>query len=115
MKIKIDPLDVLFGKIVRLLADNHCEYCGEYKRLECSHFHGRRKKSTRWDFDNAAALCFTCHREMDEHPDVHTGFFKKRLGSERYEQLGIRARTIVKPDRDKIEAQLKEKLRILEG
>ena len=29
MKIKLDKLDIAFSRIVRLRADNHCEYCGK--------------------------------------------------------------------------------------
>ncbi len=115
MKIKIDRLDVLFSRFVRLRAGGICEYCGEPKRLECSHFHGRRKRSVRWDPDNACGVCFTCHQYLGSNPYAHTEFFKKRLGSERFEALNIRAEIPQKIDRDKVEASLKEKIKLLEG
>lgn len=115
MKIRIDPLDVLFSRLVRLLADGKCEYCGLTKRLECSHFHGRRKRSTRWDISNAAGLCFSCHNYLQENPYQHTEWFKKRLGSEKFEALNVRAEMIVKPDKAKIEADLREGIRLLGG
>ena len=115
MKIKIDPLDVLFSRFVRLRAGGVCEYCDKPKRLQCSHFHGRRKKSVRWDGDNAAGLCFSCHQYLGENPYVHTEWFKKHLGSEKFEALNIRANLpsygIAK---DKLEAELKDKIRLLE-
>ena len=113
MKIRIDPLDTLFSRLVRLLANGKCEHCGRNKRLECSHFHGRRKLSTRWDLLNAAALCFSCHRYFQENPYQHTEWFKRRLGTERFEELNIRAEMILKPDKDKIKADLKEKIQLL--
>ena len=113
MKIKIDPLDTLFGHFVKL-RDGKCQYCGRTGRLETSHFHGRRKRSVRFDPDNACALCFSCHQHLGENPYVHTEFFKKRLGSERFEQLNIRAETITKIDRDKMKEELTEKIKALE-
>ena len=117
MKIRLDKLDILFSKYVRLRADNHCEFCGKYfefGRLQCSHFKGRRRHSVRYDPDNAAALCFGCHSYLGENPDVHTAWFKKRLGSEKFEQLMARADLIVKPKRDEIEARLKEMIKSAE-
>ena len=116
MKIRIDKLDVLFSKFIRLRAGGKCEYCGLYnKRLECSHFHGRRKRSVRYDLENAVALCFSCHQYLGSNPYQHTEFFKKQLGDERFQQLNIRAEITVKLDKDKIEADLLEKIKILEG
>jgi len=118
MKIKLDKLDVLFSKIVRLRAGGYCEHCGQYKGfkgLQCSHFFGRRRKSVRYDIENAAGLCFSCHSYLGENPYVHTEWFKKRLGSERFERLSIRAEMIVKPDRHAIEAELRNILKTMEG
>ena len=106
MKIKIDPLDVLFSRVVRQRPNGKCEFCGKQRKLQTSHFHGRRKRNTRWDLDNAAGLCFSCHQFLGEHPNIHTDWFRKRLGSERFEQLHVRAMTIVKVDKDKIKEYL---------
>jgi len=117
VRIKIDILDKLFSQLVRLMADNHCEYCGVYKemrQLQCSHFHGRRKRSVRYDPDNACACCFTCHQYLGSNPYAHTEFFKKRLGSEGLEQLNIRAETIVKVDKEAMKAKLKEAIKVYE-
>ena len=95
MKIKVNPLDSAFSKYVRLLADDKCEYCGEAS-TQVHHFHGRRKLSTRYDRDNVCSICFVCHQGFHEHPNIATDFFKKRLGSERYEQLNIRSQMIKK-------------------
>jgi len=114
MKIKLDNLDKLFSKFVRLRAGGICEYCGQNKVLQCSHFVGRRKRSVRFDPDNAAGLCFSCHMYLGENPHIHTDWFRKRLGSERFENLNIRSNIITKIDRDKIEADLKERIKLLE-
>ena len=108
MKIRLDKNDILFSKIIRERANGVCEYCGKFDRLQCSHFHGRRKYSTRFDLDNACAVCFTCHIFLGEHPNIHAEFFEKRLGSERYEQLNIRAQKIVKYDKEAVNKYLKQ-------
>jgi len=53
---------------------------------------------------------------LDENPNIHTEFFKKRLGSERFERLNIRAEIAgLRLDREAIEASLIEKIKLLEG
>ena len=114
MKIKTDKLDILFSQYIRLRADNHCEYCGHWHllgRLQTSHFIGRRNRQVRYDEDNAIAACFSCHNYLGEHPFEHTEFFRKRLGSEKFEQLIMRSNVIRKIDKDAIKLELKEKLK----
>ncbi len=115
--------DRLFSKYIRLKAGWRCEACGQYigesnRNLHCAHFHGRKRLTTRWDEDNAASLCGGCHQDFDDHPDMKNDWFRKRLGSERFEELGIRARKTIKEiplDRKELKADLKEKIRQLEG
>lgn len=112
MRIKVTGLDVLFSKFIRLRAHGICERCGANKRLQCSHFHGRRKRTVRWNEDNAVALCFSCHRFFTENPLAHTEFFRERLGDTRFEMLNIQAQmTGVKPDIAGITLYLKEKIK----
>lgn len=115
MKIKLDPLDKLFSLYIRLRAGGICEYCGHPKTLQCSHYHGRRKRSTRWDEENCSALCVSCHFYLGENPYQHTEWMKKRLGSEKFEQLNIRAEIIQKVDKLAIKQDLKEKIKLLEA
>ena len=114
MKIKRDIIDTLFSQYIRQLADFTCEYCGQKKsKMECSHFHSRRKKSVRWDYDNAACLCFSCHTYLGGNPYAHTKWFEKRLGSQRFEQLNIRAEMLLKVTpavREQITADIKKHL-----
>ena len=114
MKIRLDPLDKLFSQLVRLRDGGICQYCGK-KGTQTSHFHSRRKRSTRLDLDNACWLCFSCHRFLDEHPNKHTEFFKKRLGSERFEELNIRSEVLIRPNKDKIKTDLQDKIALLKG
>ena len=83
--------------------------------LHCSHFHGRRKVSVRFDEDNAIALCFGCHRHMEENPPEHVTFFQQKLGMIKYDLLTIKANTQVKPDLELIKIWLKSELQKIEG
>ena len=116
VKIKLDPLDILFSQYIRTKAGWKCERClRRFKpptaSLQCSHFHGRRKKSTRWDPENCAALCFTCHRIFTEQPLVHVLWFKKRLGENRFNALTIRSNTMGMPDKKLIKIWIVEELK----
>ena len=93
MKIRISKLDQLFSEYIRKRANNKCEYGGEYrefKKLQCSHFYGRRAKSVRFDPDNASALCMYHHQWLGEHPLEHVEWFKKRLGEKGFKNLTLR-------------------------
>lgn len=122
--IKRNATDALFSDCVREIAGWKCERCGkQYVKkeslggsgLECSHYWSRRNRSVRWDFENAASLCSYCHRLFTENPSLHHSFFIKRLGQEKYEQLGIRARTPTKLDEKEIRANLRQKLKDIRG
>lgn len=113
--MKIDAADKAFGDYIKVKADNMCEYCGRFGRMETSHFHGRRKASTRYDEENVSCLCSEHHRYFHEHPNIYVDWMKKRLGSERYELLNVRAETIMKVDRNEIKCYYKEKMRGIDG
>jgi hypothetical protein len=101
--VTIHDFDRMFSRLIRTRANWTCAYCDKsfhwaHSRLECSHFHGRRLKSVRFDPENAEALCWECHRYLDTHPRLHEEWKRKRLGGERFEGLRLRAQMIVKPD-----------------
>ena len=117
MKIRVDALDKLFSRCVRLMSGGYCKRCKKYvgyNKLHNAHFHSRRKYSVRWDFDNTAPLCYGCHSFIDGNPFVKIEFFMELLGSERFAELNTRAEQIGKYDKEKIKAELKTKIRILE-
>ena len=97
MRIKVDKLDILFSKYIRL-RDRVCQRCGGSTGLGCSHYHGRRKQSVRYDEENCMALCWGCHSYLGANPLEHTEFMIKRLGQEKFDELLHRARQIGKPD-----------------
>ncbi len=94
-------LDLLFSKYIRDRDDNKCQYCGKAGRVECHHgvVH-RRYMNTRYEPDNCVTLCGGCHRFFSDFPAINTEFFRKRIGTDRMEQLGILARNGQKPDLD---------------
>jgi hypothetical protein len=116
MRIKIDPLDVLFSRLIRHQAKGRCQMCGkpkDFKELQTAHCWGRRKKSVRWDLDNALALCFFCHHYIDsEDPEAKRNLFIRHIGKTDYEKLGQRANwsSMVKIDKKLVEIYLKKEL-----
>jgi len=115
MKRKVDKLDVLFSKYIRLKANYACEYCGGNGQTHCHHgvVH-RRYKNTRYEEDNCACVCVSCHWYLGDFPQINTQFFRKRIGLDRMEQLEILARSGGKIDRVEISKNLKEKIKLLE-
>ncbi len=120
MNIRTSVLDKLFSQFIRLRAAGHCEYCGKellIGKLQTSHFIGRRAPATRYDPDNVAGVCFSCHQYLSENPYWHVEYFRKRLGSDRLERLVMQAN--IKPFKGKrrleqLKAELKEKIKLLE-
>lgn len=114
---EITRLDSLFSEFIRKRAIQGvggCERClttkPDYKKLQCSHFWGRARKSIRWDEDNAVGLCGACHLYLTAHPAEHADFFKKLL-SDKYDLLEGRMRNLDKPDKKLIELYYKEKIK----
>lgn len=101
--IKRSLADKYFSDWIRQRDEWTCQRCKtEYEKpnqgLHCSHFHSRRHKGTRFDPENAIALCMWCHQHMGENPQIHCDFFLKRLGKEKYEALSVRAQIPTKID-----------------
>jgi len=113
MKIRIDPLDTLFSKYIRLHDDYTCQRCGvKSENVQCAHFNGRGRKSIRWDEDNACTLCMGCHAFLDAQPLDKLGFFRKRLGVRKFNLLLARMRiTYPKPDKKAIDLYLRIKIK----
>ena len=73
--------------------------------------------STRWDPDNAAAHCFTCHMRFGENPLEFAAWIRRYLGDVRYEELQARHQKIVKRTKADLESlyqHLKGELKTLE-
>ena len=111
MKIRIDPLDKLASRYIKL-RDKVCQRCGSASNiLQTAHFHSRRKRSVRYDPDNLCLLCFGCHSYLDGNPLEKIEFFKQRLGELAFYLLNARARfTFPKPDKEAIRLYLKTRI-----
>ncbi len=123
MKIKRDPLDILFSEVIRrraVVRHNGCERCLKpmaWQRLQCSHFWGRAKRSVRYDEDNANGFCFGCHQYLGSHPAEYASWKLQELGQKAYDLLDVRAHQVrgQKLDTKIISLYLKEKLKELNG
>ncbi len=104
MKIRISALDKKFSHWIRWVrAKGKCERCSKQYQapsmaLHCSHFHGRAKKSVRYDPSNCQALCYGCHVYLGSRPVEHYDFMLKKLGQKQFDLLSIRANTHGMPD-----------------
>ena len=103
--IKIDIADKLFSKYVRL-QHKECLKCGKFGTgelgidgLQASHFHGRRKESTRYDLKNVDCLCISCHKYFTELKTEYEAWKLEQLGQKEYDLLMLRANTPGKRDR----------------
>ena len=126
MKIRLLPADVALSKYVRLLSGGYCKRCwllgksGAYKgwkKLECAHYQGRRKRSTRWDLDNVLPLCFGCHSYIDGNRFAKSELFLEILGREKFEALEKRAqetRQVSQEKEKEIARYYREQNKILE-
>lgn len=91
--MKIDVRDEWFAKCVKERAEWTCERCGKYypeghrRGLDCSHYFGRRSRSTRWHPDNAFAHCRGCHQYLGSNPLYFTQWVRDQLGDERHDWL----------------------------
>lgn len=87
--------------------------------LHCSHFHGRGKWATRFDPDNAEALCYGCHSYMGAHPHLHRERIEDKLGRQLYDNVQERANDtklgrLAKRSEKEIRAHYRAELRRLE-
>lgn len=119
--IKLRPEDKIFSTYIRK-RDGKCVYCGSSYNLQCSHYHGRRKESVRFDPENCDTLCAKCHKLLENEkgwtsgivdgksvnlPRFYTAFKIKQLGQQRFDALTARATKSEK--KDKVMTMLKVK------
>ena len=69
---------------------------GKTGGLDCSHHHGRGKRSLRWCKDNATALCCGCHKWWHSYPTESSLWLEGVIGSGMVEILREKANQIVK-------------------
>lgn len=127
-KISDQVLDILQRRCVVLMSGGYCKRCGRYvgeEFIEVAHMFKRKRKTVRWDFRNVYPLCKNdprtgkvgCHQIVDEDPIKLTSFLYDVMSQEEVAELQKLANLTIKDysiDRDKIKAELKEKIRLLE-
>jgi len=105
IKIKIDRADKLFSEYIRLRDNFQCQKCGRFfpegKGLQCSHYWSRSHENTRFDGENAIAVCAGCHLFFHGNPGDYYQFMINRLGKEKYDKLQLRSNAF-KKKRDRV-------------
>jgi len=94
--VKRDSADALFSDWIRERDKWTCQRCWmtyvpPTNALHCAHMFSRGKRRTRFDPDNACALCYGCHRWLDTHADLKREFFTLRLGQRAFDLLEMRS------------------------
>jgi len=94
--IRRTQADVRFSQQIRERDRFTCQRCGfthpsNSRGLHCAHHFTRRTKATRFDPDNALALCYGCHQYLDSHPWEKEAFWRSEIGDERFDALAARA------------------------
>lgn len=102
--VKIDAADKAFSLYIRTRDNWTCQRCGtQYtpptSALHCSHFMGRGKENTRFDPENADAMCYGCHRYLTAHPAEHVDWQVKRKGQQAVDMIKFRSGQYKKKDR----------------
>lgn len=102
--IKIDKADKAFSTFIRTRDNWTCQRCMKRydpptSALHCSHFMGRGKEATRFDEDNADALCYGCHRYFTAQPAEHYQWQVKKKGQKTVDMLVLRSNQYSKKDR----------------
>jgi hypothetical protein len=86
--------DRVFSMQIRLRDGGRCKRCGstpDPRGLHCAHHFTRRTRATRFDPDNALALCYGCHQHLDSHPIEKEAFWRSVIGDSRFDALAARA------------------------
>lgn len=97
----LEKADKEFSLYIRK-RDGRCQYfgCPIKTGLECSHYHGRSNKGTRYDEENCVAFCRRHHNELEEakqtkewrgYDGAYTTFMRERLGRAAFAALKARA------------------------
>lgn len=87
---RLQDADKVFSVYIRL-RDGRCRRCGVPDRLQCAHVISRRYHATRFDEQNAYALCLGCHKWETERPLEGHDFWVSLIGDSLYHELRVKA------------------------
>jgi len=111
--------DVLFSKLVR--QKNRCEakWQGGMKcssQLQCCHIFSRSRNNTRYDLNNAICACSSHHIFwMHKNPIEFTNWLRRRIGSDKLEELEQKSRVFKQWTVDELENLIKAMQGMLKG
>jgi hypothetical protein len=93
--------DIAWSKEVKVRDGYRCVYCGSTEYLNAHHIFSRNNLTTRFDLDNGITLCAKHHtfsNEFSAHktPTEFTYWLEKLKGKEFMENLGQKARNLIK-------------------
>lgn len=116
--IKIDKADKVFSLYIRTRDNWTCQRCKKQytpptSALHCSHFMGRGKEATRFDEENADALCYGCHQYFTSQPIEHYDWQVQRKGEKKIQALRLRSNLYHKKDRAMAHLYWSERLKQL--
>lgn len=119
-KVKIDAADKAFSLYIRTRDGWKCKRCNKQytpptQALHCSHFQGRGKEATRFDEENADALCYGCHQYFTSHPAEHYEWQVSWKGQKKIDELVLKSNTYKKKDRKAEKLIWVERLKELGG
>lgn len=94
-------LDDAWSLLVKIKADNMCEYCYKQTPLNSHHVYSRSKKSTRWSLSNGVCLCVGHHTfsstfSAHKTPTEFTEWVLKKRGEKWFNSLRLDAHKTVK-------------------
>lgn len=117
--VKIDKADKTFSLYIRTRDNWTCQRCSRRydpptQALHCSHFMGRGKEATRFDEENADALCYGCHRYFTAHPLEHVDWQIERKGQKTVDSLRLRSNQYHRKDRQMAYLYWKKRLEEME-
>lgn len=116
---KMDPLDTLWGTVVKTRDGFRCRMCPRSKatgwKVDAAHLFIRGKHSVRYDLANGFTLCALDHKWADEHKTQFHEWARKQLGPAVYDRLLVRSQIIVKVDETLVRIYLRELLKVLEA
>jgi hypothetical protein len=88
----VNGLDTLFSVFIRERDKYTCQRCGKTRDtnvIQCAHIFTRGALSTRWDPQNANALCAGCHMWAHQKPDDYLEWVENRLTTPVYKRLRL--------------------------
>lgn len=105
--------DDLWASAVKIKAGKKCEFCNAPNQLNSHHIFSRSNRSTRWDLDNGICLCPLHHTLSSKFSAHKTPFFfemwvRRIRGNEWYNALMIKAKSVNKPDLEKVKEELQK-------